>query len=253
MKHSKKRVAATLVAALSLTTGLSLAACNGVKEYAFEAENAEITCGTSREFDWAKAQQDQPADPTSPEFQEFWATAHQNPEYYTVKEVNVTVETATEYTGTDEEGPEVTNLGYFYGNGTYITWKITASADCEATLNLRAASASAQMNQQFQAVAMNELTFEEGIQPVTLKVNEEDVTLTGTLPGIEAENMPSDYSYYRNFGNVSATVNLKKGENIITLVAPQQNGMVNVDKIVIKSKAKLSYEPIDNSDRESAM
>ncbi len=250
MKHSKKIVAATLVAALSLTTGLSLAACNGVKEYSFEAENAEITCGTSYEFDWVKAQQDQPSDPA--EAQQFWATVFQNPEYYTVKEVNVTVETATEYTGTDEEGPEVTNLGYFYGNGTYITWKITASADCEATLNLRAASASAHMNQN-QATAMNEILFEEGTQPVTLKVNEEDVTLTGTLPGIEAENMPSDYSYYRNFGNVSATVNLKKGENIITLVAPQQNGTVNVDKIVIKSKAKLSYEPIDNSDRESAM
>ncbi len=243
MKINKKILAASLAAALSVSAGLSLAACNKVENYDFEAESAEITLGQVSELDWAKVNADAATDPS------VWQTCWTNPAYYHDVDAKVIIETKNEYTGTEAEGAETTNVGNFYGKGTLMTWKITSTAECEATLTLRAASSSPEMDQSFQVLAMNEVVFDEETQPVVLKVNDADITLSGTLPGLEEVDAADETaSYYYNYATITATVKLVEGENVITLVAPADKGVINIDKMTISCKAKLSYTPVDNSD-----
>ena len=131
-----------------------------------------------------------------------------------------------------------------------MTWKITASKACEATLKLRAASAKVDNGQTPTRVDAVDFSAEA---PVKLKVNDTEVALTGVLPGLETIEV-TDFSFYRNFADtVTANINLVEGENTIVLVAPERLSVINVDKIIINCSAKLSYTPVDNSDFPSSV
>ena len=241
-----KLLTAMAVAALTVVfASFALVGC-GEKDYSFEAENADITVGTSMQFDASKVPPDH--DWSSPNG---WMIMF-DPQYQSELPVKVIVESGnTEHTGSDEEqGPEVTNVGNFYGKGTLMTWKITASKACEATLKLRAASAKVDNGQTPTRVDAVDFSAEA---PVKLKVNDTEVALTGVLPGLETIEV-TDFSFYRNFADtVTANINLVEGENTIVLVAPERLSVINVDKIIINCSAKLSYTPVDNSDFPSSV
>lgn len=228
MKHTKKIIAATLVAALSITAGLSLAACNGGTEYTFEAEQAVL------------------ADPDGA----------QNP---------LVVQTGMEWAGFDENGDpvegevEATHLGYFGAAADQtVTWTIKSDKACDATLTLRAASCASNMdNMDFQTwqgyITMGET---ECADAATLSVNGTEVELSGKLAGIDGK-FTGAHAFdvfgagMRNFSTVTANIKLKAGDNVIVLTSIGGVSM-NIDKITIKASAKLTFEATDNSDRVPA-
>ncbi|MDE6505200.1 MAG: prolyl oligopeptidase family serine peptidase [Clostridia bacterium] len=172
----------------------------------------------------------------------------------------VAVETKTKYTGTEEKGEEVTSIGYFQGENAAITWTVNAEAACEATLTLWAASSVTKTEKQEitnewgtfpmdVVVGMEAVPFTPESQPVTLLINGTQVTLSGTVTGLDTISASSqaDYSYYANYvGTVTATIQLKAGENTIVLKAPAENPKLNIDKIVVDCETKLSYVPVNN-------
>lgn len=186
----------------------------------FEAESATLVGAKYKELNWQTGQEEE-------------------------KTVAIAPETTTKYTGNAEQkGEAVTAVGYFSRKGTTITWEIQAEEDCDATLTLHAASAVGKMNQWWQIESMAEVDLTKN-EYVKLIVNEEEKQLTGILPGLTAEQlvmttvdygggpMPTpDASNYHNYGTGTATVRLKKGKNTIVLAAQNDNGGINVDKIV---------------------
>lgn len=214
----------------------------------FEAENEVIACGTTLQTDMSKVDWSQASNP------DYWTEFNANPDNFVSVPVNVTVESGTKYTGTEETGDAVTSLGYFSCEGTSVTWTITAEEACDVTVTLHAASTV-----QDQSGITNQMTG-EGLklkevdlslnEYVKLTVNNEDKALTGTLPGLEGLTWQSDPSIYKNFGTGTATVHLNKGENTIVLAAMNSQGGLNIDKIVISgTTVQLSYIPTDNSAR----
>lgn len=226
-KTIKKMLGITAAAALTLSMGsMALIGCGGgAKNYDLEAEHAVITDGTADDQQGAGPQP-----------------------------VHVTVESGNEYTGDPAKlGAEVTNVGYFAGTGTKLTWTVTADKDCEATVYIRAASAMDFMSMMMGGELFPDYELSEN-KFFKLTVNESDVALSGTikgLPGVSFEQM-SDPTIYKNFTlSAGNKINLKKGENTIVLASTTTgSGGANIDKIVIKSSAKLTYTPADNSDRE---
>ncbi len=212
----------------------------------FEAESGVIARGITQVFDQEKANADAPADKTSQEYQQFWATVYQNPDYYKDAPVNVTVEKGNKYTGTDEKGEEVTSLGYFNTVGTSVTWTITATEECDVTITLHAAS-SVQEQVNWGSFNLKEVDLSLN-EYVKLTVNNAETALTGTLPGLTGLNWQSDPSVYKNFGTgATSTVHLNAGENTIVLAAMSKDGGLNIDKIVISgADGKLSYIPVKN-------
>lgn len=212
MKKIGKLAAMVASATLALTMGaMALTGCGAAKDFVFEAEDAVLT------------------DPA------------------TVAEANtMTVQTGPEWTGTEEEGAEVTVVGYFSTAGQTITWNINASKDCDATLLIRGSSCAFDMtSMDFTnwTMTINELAAADS--GVTLKVNDAEVAFTGTLPGTEGGSFTT-----LHFGDYTANIHLKKGDNKIVLESV--TGGFNVDKITVNSKAELTFNKTDNSDRPAS-
>lgn len=226
-KTIKKMLGITAAAALTLSMGsMALIGCGGgVKDYTFEAEDA-ILGGSA------------------------------------------VVEEKHMWAGADKlgEGDDVTIVGYLGVPGNSVTWKINAASACEATLTFTAASivpgdntngSSMQWGKDSVTWIVKEIdTSKNEIFKVT--VNDSDVALKGTLPGLnESITFESDadrakvmYFYdngYNNHGTCTAKVNLKEGENNIVLTIAGQG--INLDKLTVKSPAKLTFEKTDNSDK----
>jgi len=238
MKSFKKILGIAATSALALTLGaFALTGCGGGKNYTFEAEEAILE---------------------EPEgFQE-------NP-WFGIKAMDLEAK---------QDGDEdVTAVGYFSVKGMTITWKVEASADCEATLNIFGSSTKFKTVTKADGTAIeyDQTTWQPtnvtadddvvgGIDEldaencgVALKVNGEEAEMSGTLPGKEVTVKYAEaggiYGMYIG-GKYTAKVSLKKGENVIVLeVVGDQGGGFNVDKMVLKSSATLTYTPVDNSDR----
>ena len=204
-------------------------------DYTFEAESAVITDGTvttQTGFDptmWQPIYGDVPA--------------------------SVKVETGTKYTADGSTGEAVSNLGYFYGEGTKAEWTINAEDECDVVITLHAAAAvqdqSGITNWETGAgLKFKEVDLSEN-EYVKLSVNGSDLQLTGTLPGLEGLDWTSmsNPSIYANYGTGTVKVHLKKGVNVITLSAVRKDMGINIDKIVISAPVTLSYTPVDNSSR----
>lgn len=172
-----------------------------------------------------------------------------------------------EWTGTEEEGADVTVVSYFTP-GTSITWNITAASECDVTLKLRASSCIygvVDSNGVF--CSMNEMqtppdgfVWDENVKckineikadelGATLKVNGTESTFKGTLPATSfdfgmGEQMGLMY-FTTHCGELEAKVHLKAGENAVVLECV--TGGVNVDKITVNSKAELTFTKTDNS------
>lgn len=210
---------------------------DAVETYTFEAENAVITNG--------KAMQQTGFDMTT--FQPI----------YSEVDVVPTIETGNEYTADGSDGDEVTNVGYFYGTGTSITWTIYAEEECDVTITLRAAGAVQDQSgitdwQTGEGLKFAEVDMSEN-KYLTMTVNGTLTSLDGTLPGMDSLNWGSlqSASVYKNFGTATTAVHLNKGANTIVLTpnAQAQSGL-NIDKITVSgTTVKLSYLPADNSDR----
>lgn len=180
-------------------------------------------------------------------------------------DVTVSLDKKTAYTGNETKGPEVTGIGYFYGENAAITWEVTAEEACEATLVLWAASSVTKTEQQMVTmpwgtfpqnvvVGVQPVEFTAGSQPVTLVVNGTQITLNGTVTGIESisETAKQDYTYYANYvGTVTAKIQLKAGTNTIVIKAPAAEAKLNIDKVVIKSPVVLSYTPVNNEPQDN--
>lgn len=219
----KKTIKILAILAAMMLVAISLVACAGGTEYTFEAEEAELDAVCQ-------------------------------------------VETGAEYsTDPDAEEVEATQVGYFTAEGTTITFTIVSDKACTATLTLRAASSNtdfwtvigpAMMGGQPTAdvVTLEEVDLSKN-ECVVLTVNGKEVGLKGVLPGLELnieENggvygmfayMSTIYKYY---GTGTAKIRLQKGENKIVLTAQGYNegqGGINVDKIMIKANATLTWEP----------
>lgn len=210
---------------LTLTIGaLTLTACGtgSGTDYTFEAEDA-VLAGTTQGY-VNGAQQ----------------------------ETGITVEEGTEWAGLNEdgtakEGPAVTNLGNFNAAGQSITWKITASKECDATLTLRAASAVMSFAEDWSSMGMSEVDLSKN-EYVALKVNGTAVALEGTLPGLSGLGFEMVYSggIYRNFGTGTAKIHLVAGENVIVLNGMGTQSGINIDKIIINCDAELSFQKTNN-------
>lgn len=228
MKNGKKIIAGAVAAALTLSMGSMFVGC-GAGECIFQAEDATITDGIVTSYD----QSGKPS--TAPG--------------------KVTVEMGYEYTEDGSDGDEVCNVGYFCGDGTKLTWTITSSKDCKATFYVRAASAVDMMSAWSGGPLFPDYDLADN-KYFKLVVNDEDVELKGTIAGMDGigfEQMANP-ALYRNFTlSEGVVINLKKGENVISLVSTNPSGGANIDYIKLDADAKLTFTPTDNSDREVQM
>lgn len=209
MKNLKKIVAVAF-AALSVTTfAMGITGCSK-EPYSFEAEEAEIVGYDSGMF----------------------------PMCY---------EEGTEYqadAAEDAEALKIVGMTNFAYSGNEILWKITSDKAAEATLILRLASNVQEMQTGedgmpiFGAITVKEV---DVASAMTLTVNNQDVAISGTLPG---SNSLAKVIY-----EAKVTVNLVAGENTILLAATGEEGCnVFVDKLLVDTKAKLTFTPIDNTE-----
>lgn len=199
-------------------------------DYTLEAESAVITDGViSVSPGWGQPAVDSPA--------------------------SVKVESNNKYTTDGSQGEAVSNLGYFYGEGTKAEWTITAEEACDVVITLHAAAAIQDQSGITDWKTGEGLKFKEvdlsKNEYVKLSVNSTEVVLNGMLPGLTGLNWSStsNPSVYANYGTGTVTVHLKKGENVITLAAVNKGMGINIDKIVISSSVNLTYTPVDNSSR----
>lgn len=219
----KSKLLAIIAVMLTLTIGaLTLTACGSGTDYTFEAEDAVLE-GTTQ--GWVNGAQ---------------------------QETAITVEEGTEWAGLNEdgtpkEGPAVKNLGNFNAASQSITWKITASKECDATLTLRAASAVMSMAEDWSSLGMSEVDLSKN-EYATLKVNGTAVALEGTLPGLSGLgwDMMANGAIYRNFGTGTAKIHLVAGENVIVLQGMGTQSGINIDKIIINASAELSFTKTNN-------
>ncbi len=178
------------------------------------------------------------------------------------------VEEKHTWAGADKlgEGDDVTIVGYLGVPGNSVTWKINAASACEATLTFTAASIVPGDNTQNGAQwgeggsltwIVKEIDTSKN-KVFKVSVNDSDVALKGTLPGLnepitfksEADFAKIGYLYDNGFNNHStctAKVNLKEGENIIVLTIVTQG--INLDKLTVTSPVELTFEKTDNSDK----
>lgn len=161
----------------------------------------------------------------------------------------ITLEQATEWTEDGSEGPEVTNVGYFSSTGDTIKFVINSSRECAATLTLRAASCVfdlATVDWSTMSFTMKEVDLSEG-DVVSIKNNGTEIAMTGILPSTPNSSF-MNAACYHHFGEAKGTVNLKKGENVITLTIVGTMG-INVDKITINAASDLTFTKTDNTER----
>lgn len=237
MKNGKKIIAGALAAALTLSMGSMFVACgDGGTDYTFEAEDAVL-------FDPSTV----PVTST------------------------MTIQPGTEWTGTDEEGAEVTSIGYFSTTGQTITWTITAASECDVTIKVRGSSCAFGFMDEAGVFCSMAALWTPGGQPdgfdmatakccidelpaadsgVVLKVNDAEAEMSGTLPRTKLDlGMDGMMMMFGtlHFGDFTAKAHLKAGENKIVLECV--TGGFNVDSITVKSSAELTFTKTDNSDR----
>lgn len=231
----KKLLIVAASSALALTLGaFCLTGCAGGKDFTFEAENAILANGEGD-----------------------------------VGDNYIRTETATEWTGTEEEGAEVTGVGYFSTVGQSITFKINSDKACSATIKLRASSTKfGKIDAAGKFAPMwgeaeegyDETTAKWGVGAlaaancgVTLKVNDAEAQLEGTLPAAVTETDATDWSGMmavfgiKYFGEYTAKINLKSGENVIVFEVAEMGGGFNVDKLTVNCGATLTWTETDNS------
>lgn len=155
-----------------------------------------------------------------------------------------------EFTASGEEtGALVANVGYFGGagnDGQTITWEFTSDKAAEVKLTLRIASADGSWSDR----KINAITLGEEGAP-TLKINDKDVALTGTLKGLSdlSQNDMQNGVAYHNFTEIELTVNIVAGKNTVVLTSSSKG--CNPDKIMIKTDAELTFINTDNNDRRA--
>lgn len=182
------------------------------------------------------------------------------------------VQNGKQWTANDD-GADVTVVSYFANAGQTITWTINAASDCNVKLKLRASScAFGALNASNEVVDLGEImgsimqggAIEEGTKGYVselkaadcgsvLKVNDAEVTMSGTLPSTTIELADGNpwalmgvYSVI-NCGEFTADAKLKKGENKIVLEVVTSG--FNVDSLTVNSSAELTFTETDNSDR----
>ena len=167
----------------------------------------------------------------------------------------------------NEQGDELTQVGYFTSEGATLTFNVTAEKAAKVELNFRLASAASdtsKMTMDWTTWAVGGTYIIKSIDlskgnVIKLTVNGEEVKLKGTLPeltiDLEGANMMAIYdSPMCNYQDVKVVVNLKEGANKIELAAlgyteeievegadpVTVNYGVNIDKVIITSPVKLS-------------
>jgi len=210
----KKMLTVAATSALVLTLGaVALTGCGSSKDFTFEAETA-VTEGNGTAAD----QTQKPA----------------------AEETNVV------WTADGNGGAEVTGLGGFNAVGQKIIWTVVSESACSVTITLHAASAQMDLDESFQLKGLAEVDLSD-TSVYSMKVNETEVSLNGTLPatqiegGWEGMNAPG---IWWHMGTASCKADLKAGENTIVFEIVGQASMmgsgINVDKIVISSSSQLS-------------
>lgn len=174
----------------------------------------------------------------------------------------------------DEQGDELTQVGYFTSEGATLTFNVTAEKAAKVELNFRLASATSDTSglemtgTDWSNMAYNGTYVIRGIdfakqQVVKLTVNGEEVAMKGKLDELKIpiENMGLMQAMgvlygtaMCNYQDVKVVVNLKEGANTIELAAlgyteevevedadpVTVNYGVNIDKVIITSPVKLS-------------
>ena len=218
MKKFKRFAAGAVIALLTVAIAAFMLVGCGAKEYTFEAEDAVL---------------------------EDEASSFGGPS-------PMSIETGPVYTGTDEEGVEATVVGHFNQHEQSITWTITSSKECDADITFYAASAAMKADATFQNWSLAEITGESGVVSITNNGGKA-VVFSGTLPGLATLDT-QDSTSWKNIGSLTGKIHLVKGENKIVLmidgsVDGAMSSGINVDKIVIKTDANLTFEKTDNSDK----
>lgn len=163
-----------------------------------------------------------------------------------------------------EDADPTAIVGYFTNAEANIIWTIQSSAECDATLTLRAASTAVKMDTDWQTTfkaTTLEMDMSSG-EYCTLTVNDTEVSFTGTLPGIAEQTFADMMGIFgtaygpmmNNYGTVTAKIHLKKGENkiVLTSLGYNEDGTnfgLNVDKITINAASELTWTAEDNTDR----
>lgn len=149
------------------------------------------------------------------------------------------------------DGALVSNVGYFGGGAQdqTITWKFNAdTALTGVRLTIRMASSDGEWGDRM----IREIDLGAEGAPV-LTVNGEAVSLEGkTLAGLNdltQDDMQNGVAYH-NFCEIEITIDLVVGENTVVLTSGEKG--VNVDKIMIKTDAELTFEKTDNSSRPAS-
>ncbi len=125
------------------------------------------------------------------------------------------------------------NVGYFSDEGSAITFVITSDrAVSDAKIEIIAATAD--MN--WTTWVLND--YEGADHEDLLQVNGKSVAVTGTLDGNSMWN-------YHDWGTLTGTADLVKGENTIEIVCDGTG--INVDCIYVTAGAVLTWTETDNS------
>lgn len=220
----KKSKILAILAAGVMSTSLAVVAfagCGGApeaKDFVFEAEDAELVQAETAEkdltvehgYEWVEGyNQDDPDTPV---------------------------------------GPEVVAIGNTEYVGTQIVFTINSTHECDATLKFRVASR--RMNYDWVTWTgwgeMLEIDMASEDKSYSLTVNGTEVGMTGILPGTPDSNGWWAVSY-AHYGEATARIHLKKGENKLVFEVVKYGG--NVDKITINAASELTMTKVDNSDR----
>lgn len=153
----------------------------------------------------------------------------------------------------NENGPLVSNVGYFGGSeasaGQTITWRFNAAEAAEnVTITLRMASSVGEWKDK----KITEIDLGAEGAP-SLSVNDSAVSLKGQkLDGLDnlTDNDMQNGVAYHNFCTVVVTINLVAGENTIVLTSGSSG--VNVDKLMIETTIALEFSRTNNLSRPSS-
>lgn len=153
----------------------------------------------------------------------------------------------------NENGPLVSNVGYFGGSeasaGQTITWRFNAA---EAAENVKVTLRMASSVGTWDALKITEINLGEEGAP-SLSFNGSAVSLDGQkLDGLDnlTQNDMQNGVAYHNFCDIVITINLVAGENTIVLTSGSKG--VNVDKIMIETNIALEFSRTNNLSRPSS-
>lgn len=153
----------------------------------------------------------------------------------------------------NENGPLVSNVGYFGGSeasaGQTITWRFNAA---EAAENVKVTLRMASSVGTWDALKITEIDLGAEGAP-SLSVNDSAVSLKGKkLDGLDnlTQNDMQNGVAYHNFCDIVIMINLVAGENTIVLTSGSKG--VNVDKIMIETTIALEFSRTNNLSRPSS-